>query len=190
MAKTPHENFVYGLTFSPHFTGRQYRCKGYEKNEPCGCKGAVLAHPDLVAFQAQARAHFGWPIQNLTAFRCKEWNTFCKGDRNSVHKLGCAADQTSFEIANYVSTWRIWENKSDQIRVFPGDLLDRMANVLISIVGPERGNIIVYPDNGFIHADVWDRMAPTGHLIRVKYKRKTPTPYIPVSWAHKAGGVV
>lgn len=178
MPKTAIMNAVAGIKISDFFVAGEYRCKGYEQGEPCDCHGAILVHPDLAMIDSAFRAHLGEPMTINSGFRCKAKNAHEHGDKNSAHMKGCASDKTSAKIRAYLIDMR---PREETWTPQEGDLVDTLAEIISSICGPERGNIIVYPNNGFIHADCFDRMSPTGHMIRRKTGRKE-APYHPVEW--------
>lgn len=146
------------LQASPNFALSEFRCRGAEKNEPCCCHGAVNAHQDLIDVLQVWREIMGLPIIITSGFRCDSWNKHVGGDPRSFHRVGMAADCTSILIGN---------NMLD----FPGDV----GEILEAHVGKERGNVIAYPDNRFIHVDVGHRV--TEHLIRVKLADKSVQPW-------------
>lgn len=181
MPITSIQNAISRSKISDSFSAHEYRCRGYEQGEPCACYGAILIHPDLALIDDSFRKALGEPINLTSAFRCELWNAHVGGDKKSVHRFGCASDKTSAKIREYLRSARKHLDVGSAWIPTDGDLLDQLAEIVHHICGSKRGNIIIYPDNGFIHADCWDRMAPTGHLIRMKRARGAAG-YLPVQW--------
>jgi uncharacterized protein YcbK (DUF882 family) len=92
----------------------------------------VLIHPSLVALLQTIRTHFGKPVKVLSAYRTPEYNAKIGGAKNSTHKKGMAADITIRGVS------------LKKIADFAEDL--------------DVGGIGVYPDNHFVHLDVWRSM--------------------------------
>ena len=136
------------MPLSDHFKALEFACQGTE----CCCHGAVNVDEELVAFLEEFRMELGVPIRVNSGFRCDEHNKSVGGHPRSFHRLGMAADVTAFKLREDLEGWAI-----------------KGARMLAERVGEERGNVIFYPKQNFIHFDV-------GHRISDLVRKKTDLP--------------
>lgn len=126
------------VQLSPHFQLREFRC-------PC-CL-AFRGDEKLLAVLEEIRGPHALHI--ISGYRCTRHNEAVGGFANSNHTHGLAADITA--------AW------------FRGILAGAAADfgkIVEDFVGTDHGNVIYYPNRGFIHVDVGHRNWPT--LVRAK----------------------
>lgn len=133
-----------GIRLTDHFTAGEFACQGGS----CCCHGAILVDPDLVLFLEEFRMETGTPLRVTSGFRCDDHNRKVGGHLASFHRIGSAADVTSFRLREGLESWAI-----------------KAGAMLEARIGPERGNVIFYPGRQFIHCDVGHRIA---ELVRKK----------------------
>ena len=84
-------NKEYKMTqLSPHFSRSEIACK-------CGC-GFDTFDAELLMMLENIRGYFNQPITINSGCRCPAYNESIGGSRNSLHKLGRAADITVKDI--------------------------------------------------------------------------------------------
>lgn len=142
----------------------EFRCRGAERGEPCACHGAILVHPHLVDFLQAFREKLNEPTFLTTAYRCDTWNVYVHGHLGSAHRLGGAGDITSTKIRSDVESWS-----------------ETAAQTLFDLFGPGLWNVIGYPNNGFIHADVFEQVDPE-YPVRMKFGRGPSAKITPHDW--------
>ena len=140
---------LYSVQLSEHFWAREFRCKGEIEARPCACHGAISVDQELIDVLEAFRAVYGMPIIITSGFRCDPYNESIGGHPASYHRVGMAADITNTMIRKDL------ERAAMQI-----------GEVLEDVIGKGNGNVIAYPNRGFIHCDVGRRVATA--LVRIK----------------------
>ena len=75
-----------------YFAPREFACKCGDHHKPY-CNGyPSVIQPQLVRIADRARKHFGRPITIVSGLRCSQHNKDVKGEVNSQHMYGEAAD--------------------------------------------------------------------------------------------------
>lgn len=137
------------VKLTDHFSLSEFACGGGAYG--CACHGCgALVERDLVFALEEMRQATGHPLVVNSGFRCDSWNAHERvgGDPRSFHRVGRAADVTSWLIRREIETWA---------RSF--------ADILLARIGEDRGNVIVYPKRGFVHVDVGHRVGG-GDILR------------------------
>lgn len=142
-------NALYHLQLSPHFSAREFRCKGAEQSRPCCCHGAILVDQRLLDVLEVFRPVHALPIIVTSGYRCDAYNEAVGGHPASYHRVGMAADITN-----------------SRIRANLEDAAMKLGEVVEDVIGKGNGNVIYYPKDGHLHVDVGHRVATA--LIRVK----------------------
>lgn len=108
----------------------------------CPCCGKCELDPDLVPALQEARDRINAPIHVTSGYRCGQHNRRVGGTRHSQHLQGKAAD--------------VW---------FEGGFtVDEMYDILNTVSAFRDGGLGVYPDRGFVHADVRGTRARWGDI--------------------------
>jgi hypothetical protein len=113
----------------------------------CACHGALLVSPEIPPLLEELRMATGHPLRVNSCYRCDDYNEQVGGHVGSFHRLGMAADVTSWLVRKDLEKWA---------KIF-GEIAEHR-------LGEERGNVIWYRHRGFIHVDVGHRIAD---LVRV-----------------------
>ena len=132
---------------SDHFSLGEFACEG----ETCCCHGAVKINQRLVHVVEEFRMLTGGPVTVTSGYRCDSYNKSVGGHVASFHRVGLAADLTSFTIRQDLEGWA-----------------EKAAQIIVGRYGDEVGNVMWYQDNGFIHIDVGHRIS---ELVRKKETR-------------------
>jgi uncharacterized protein YcbK (DUF882 family) len=140
---------LYEVQLSHNFYGREFRCRGEEEGKPCSCHGALSVDRRLVTVLQALRELMGSPVHLTSAFRCDEFNAAVGGHKASFHRVGMAADVTSIQI------------RKDLRVIGP-----KLGEIVEDIIGKGKGNVIMYPNRGFLHVDCGHRVADK--LVREK----------------------
>ena len=128
------------LKLSDHFALWEFACQG--AGDPCDCHGAVQVDPRIPAVLEELRALVGGPIQVTCGFRCDSHNRKVGGHVASFHRVGMAADVTSFELRKDLEGWAM-----------------KAGQIIEGRYGAEVGNVFFYPRRLFLHLDVGHRIA-------------------------------
>jgi len=132
------------LKLTDHFALGEFACKGVD----CCCHGAVLVDDRLPLLLEEIRAVTGAPIFITSGFRCDAYNARVGGHPASFHRVGMAADMTSFILRDNLEDWAI-----------------KIGQIAEARLGERASNVIFYPKRRFIHVDCGHRIA---ELVRGK----------------------
>jgi hypothetical protein len=123
-----------------HFQPWEFECHG--AGDPCDCHGAFQVDERLLAALEEFRSMVGGPLQVTCGFRCDSHNRKVGGHTASFHRLGMAADITSFELRKDLEGWAM-----------------KAGQVIEGRCGREVGNVFFYPRRLFLHMDGGHRIA-------------------------------
>ncbi len=142
------------VRLSEHFRLGEFACHGTR----CVCHGLACGiAPALVTVLEEARGIVSaGPVKITSGVRCDEHNRKVGGHKASFHRVGLAADITNFHLRQDLEGWAL-----------------KIGQVVESWCGPEHGNVIYYPNHGFIHVDVGHRISD---LVRRKDERTQTIP--------------
>lgn len=132
------------VRLSDHFWAWEFSCRGTR----CSCHGATQVDDELVRLLEDFRGLVESPISVLSGFRCDGHNRTVSGHPRSFHRVGMAADLSSFALRRDLEGWAA-----------------KLGELIVERVGNERGNVIWYERQKFIHVDVGRRIA---ELVRNK----------------------
>lgn len=129
-----------GIRLTDHFALGEFACRGAAAG--CSCHGAVLVVQELPLALEECRSLIGGPLVVTSGFRCDAHNKARGGHVASFHRVGMAADVTSFTLREDLEGWAL-----------------RFGQILEGRLGADRGNVFFYPRRRFVHLDVGHRIA-------------------------------